>query len=98
MKKKATIYILISSLVLVSLAIFYILVISPNEKDKKEMRGAQQEKVLEKTEKEVGEQEPKEDDVVFCTQEVRRCPDGSFVGRIPPKCNFAPCKNPTNLK
>ncbi len=26
-----------------------------------------------------------------CTQEARVCPDGSSVGRIPPRCEFAPC-------
>lgn len=28
---------------------------------------------------------------VSCTQEAKFCPDGSYVGRIPPKCDFAPC-------
>lgn len=29
---------------------------------------------------------------VACTQEAKLCPDdGSFVGRVPPKCEFAPC-------
>lgn len=28
---------------------------------------------------------------VFCTQDAKVCPDGSFVGRIPPACDFAPC-------
>ncbi len=26
-----------------------------------------------------------------CTLEVNECPDGSFVGRVPPSCEFAPC-------
>jgi hypothetical protein len=26
-----------------------------------------------------------------CTLEVKECPDGSFVGRVPPSCEFAPC-------
>ena len=30
---------------------------------------------------------------VFCIQDAKRCPDGSFVGRIPPSCNFALCPN-----
>lgn len=29
--------------------------------------------------------------VVFCDEDVRLCPDGSAVGRIPPDCEFAPC-------
>ena len=31
------------------------------------------------------------DDAVVCPQDVRACPDGSFVGRVPPSCVFAPC-------
>ena len=27
----------------------------------------------------------------ICTQEVKLCPDGSSVGRVPPFCSFAPC-------
>ena len=28
---------------------------------------------------------------VFCALDVKECPDGSFVGRVPPSCEFAPC-------
>ncbi|MBP9728138.1 MAG: hypothetical protein KBD27_02040 [Candidatus Moranbacteria bacterium] len=28
---------------------------------------------------------------VMCTMEVKLCSDGSFVGRVAPKCDFAPC-------
>ena len=28
---------------------------------------------------------------VFCTQDAKMCPDGSFVGRQGPDCQFAPC-------
>lgn len=28
---------------------------------------------------------------VFCTQEAMLCPDGSYVGRTGPNCDFAPC-------
>lgn len=30
-------------------------------------------------------------DVVFCTQDARECPDGSFVSRVPPSCEFDRC-------
>lgn len=30
-------------------------------------------------------------DVIFCTQDAKQCADGSFVGRMPPSCSFAPC-------
>ena len=28
---------------------------------------------------------------VACTMEAKECPDGSFVGRVAPDCEFAPC-------
>jgi len=28
---------------------------------------------------------------IFCTTEAKLCPDGSGVGRVGPKCDFAPC-------
>lgn len=28
---------------------------------------------------------------VACTMEAKMCPDGSYVGRVPPNCEFAPC-------
>ncbi len=28
---------------------------------------------------------------VACTMDAKSCPDGSAVGRIPPRCEFAPC-------
>ncbi len=31
------------------------------------------------------------DDQVVCTMDAMQCPDGSFVGRVPPSCAFAPC-------
>lgn len=33
----------------------------------------------------------KDDDDVMCTQEVKMCSDGSYVGRSGPRCEFAPC-------
>jgi hypothetical protein len=30
------------------------------------------------------------DDTV-CTLDAKQCADGSFVGRVPPSCEFAPC-------
>lgn len=32
---------------------------------------------------------------VFCPQDARGCPDGSFVGRVPPNCEFAKCPEDT---
>lgn len=30
----------------------------------------------------------------ICTMEAKQCPDGSWVGRQGPKCEFAPCPKP----
>lgn len=30
-----------------------------------------------------------------CTMEARLCPDGSYVGRTGPNCEFAQCPSPT---
>lgn len=37
---------------------------------------------------------PEEEEAVFCTQEAMLCPDGSYVGRVPPTCEFAQCPIP----
>lgn len=34
-------------------------------------------------------------DAVACTMEAKLCPDGSYVGRVPPSCAFAPCPGDT---
>jgi hypothetical protein len=28
---------------------------------------------------------------VYCTMDAKLCPDGSYVGRVAPNCDFAPC-------
>ncbi|MHB1316947.1 MAG: hypothetical protein ACYCZW_03815 [Minisyncoccota bacterium] len=38
------------------------------------------------------------DDTVFCTQDVKECSDGSYVGRQAPDCAFAECPNGTKVK
>ncbi|WAK02497.1 hypothetical protein [Methylobacter sp. YRD-M1] len=30
-------------------------------------------------------------DSTFCTMDAKMCPDGSYVSRQPPSCEFAPC-------
>jgi hypothetical protein len=32
-----------------------------------------------------------EEEPVACTTDVKLCSDGSYVSRIPPECDFAPC-------
>ncbi|OGZ60670.1 MAG: hypothetical protein A2919_02110 [Candidatus Spechtbacteria bacterium RIFCSPLOWO2_01_FULL_43_12] len=34
---------------------------------------------------------PQEQEPVFCTQDAKLCPDGSYVGRTGPNCEFADC-------
>ncbi len=31
-----------------------------------------------------------------CTMEAKQCPDGTYVGRVGPNCEFAPCPKPTS--
>ncbi len=35
---------------------------------------------------------------VFCTMEALQCPDGSYVGRSGPKCEFSPCTQTDFIK
>ncbi len=35
---------------------------------------------------------------VACTMDAKECPDGSYVSRIPPKCNFASCPETRAVK
>lgn len=30
-------------------------------------------------------------EVVACTMDAKQCPDGTYVGRTGPRCEFAPC-------
>jgi len=34
-----------------------------------------------------------QDNPIACTMDAKQCPDGSYVGRQGPKCEFAPCPN-----
>lgn len=36
-------------------------------------------------------EKPTDDSDVVCTMDVKQCPDGTYVGRVPPDCEFAPC-------
>lgn len=40
-------------------------------------------------------EKPTEGSDVICTMEVKHCPDGTSVGRVPPDCEFAPCPGET---
>lgn len=35
------------------------------------------------------------DEEVACTLDAKLCPDGSYVGRVPPTCEFSPCPGQT---
>ncbi len=41
---------------------------------------------------------PTSEEPVACTMEAKQCPDGSFVGRTGPKCEFQACPNTTEEK
>jgi hypothetical protein len=34
---------------------------------------------------------PAGDSGVICTMEAKQCPNGTYVQRVPPNCEFAPC-------
>ena len=42
--------------------------------------------------------EPQEEEPVVCTMDVKECPDGSYVSRVAPKCDFAPCPETRTIK
>jgi hypothetical protein len=39
----------------------------------------------------IQEKPGKTDEQTFCTMDAKQCSDGSFVGRVAPRCEFAPC-------
>ncbi len=39
-----------------------------------------------------------EGETVFCTQDAKLCPDGSYVGRSGPNCEFSPCPIPSGVQ
>lgn len=43
------------------------------------------------TSSETGVVDKPSDSSVFCTMDAKICPDGSAVGRVAPRCEFAPC-------
>jgi hypothetical protein len=39
---------------------------------------------------------PDEHELTACSMEAKLCPDGSYVGRSGPKCEFSPCPEATS--
>jgi hypothetical protein len=39
----------------------------------------------------ISQENTSEEEIIFCAQDVKQCPDGSYVSRQPPTCEFAPC-------
>ncbi|MDE2144931.1 MAG: tryptophan-rich sensory protein [Patescibacteria group bacterium] len=37
-------------------------------------------------------------EAVYCAQDVQSCPDGSYVHRVPPSCDFAACSTDSSIK
>jgi hypothetical protein len=42
--------------------------------------------------------QPQQQEQVACTMDAMECPDGSFVGRVAPSCEFAECPASTLIK
>lgn len=40
-------------------------------------------------------QAPQDNEPVVCTMDAKLCPDGSYVGRVAPSCEFAACPAPS---
>ncbi len=38
------------------------------------------------------------DNPIACTMEAKQCPDGSYVGRTGPNCEFTPCPDQEDLR
>jgi hypothetical protein len=47
--------------------------------------------VVQSNNSEKGEQKIPEDEMVACTMDVMMCPDGSYLGRVAPNCEFQAC-------
>lgn len=43
-------------------------------------------------------EKPTDDSDVVCTMDVKQCPDGTYVGRVPPDCEFAPCSGELQIE
>lgn len=35
-------------------------------------------------------------EIVYCALDAKLCPDGSYVGRVPPNCEFQTCPKATS--
>jgi hypothetical protein len=49
-------------------------------------------------EKENLENKDNSEEAIFCAMDVKECPDGSFVSRVAPSCEFAPCPEGGEVK
>lgn len=86
MKKKVIIIIAVSLAVFITTIILFIKI-----QNKETVEKFPEEKVNE----EIFEEDKKTPEgPVYCTQDVMKCPDGSYVGREPPDCNFRKCPTP----
>ncbi len=50
-----------------------------------------EEEIETETETETPKTSTEEDEMIACPMDAKSCPDGSFVGREAPDCEFAPC-------
>jgi len=91
MKKKTII--VLSAIVLIILIVAAVIIINNKEdRDQDFIKAKTQEELQTPQQENYLDQKPhEEENAVYCTQEVRQCPDGSYVGRVPPDCNFSPC-------
>lgn len=43
------------------------------------------------TDEDVNQTKSEQNDGGICSQDAKRCPDGTFVGRVSPSCEFQEC-------
>lgn len=93
--KKNSIVLIVALVVLIA-AYF---VISASLKDNEENLVNENENLNEESglvEDDLDEEEFK-DETVFCTMDAMECPDGSYVGRVAPDCEFAACSEAESI-
>ena len=83
--KKQTVVILA---VVLSLFLFVMVISNLNKRNNNSSEYQEELRQEEITGKEQGKNN---EEPIYCTQDVMKCPDGSYVGREPPDCNFKKC-------
>jgi hypothetical protein len=74
-------------IILVVSAVFFVLL----NKEKTSLNDTSLEGIVNEDSIVEEERDISDDEEVFCTMDAKICPDGSYVGRQGPDCEFSPC-------